>query len=145
MSLVDEIRKYWGWTGIKPTEVVGENDFGNLIIKDEDGCYWRLCPEDSYCKVIATNRSALDALSSDSAFLEDWQMTALVASASSRCGPLTDGRKYCLKIPGVLGGAYDDDNLGTAPQIELVRFSGDIARQIEKLPEGAQIQLRVMD
>ena len=145
MSLIDEIREFWGWAGIKPTEVIDENDFGNLIIKDENGCYWRLCPEDCYCKVIATNRSELDALSRDPAFLEDWHMTALVASASSRCGPLTDGRKYCLKIPGVLGGAYDDDNLGTAPQIELVRFSGDIARQIEKLPEGAQIQLRVMD
>lgn len=142
MSLIDEIRQSWGWTGIKPVEIVGENDFGNLIIKDEDGGYWRLCPEDCYCQVIAANRSELDALVIDPAFQEDWRMTALVHSASSKCGPLTDGQKYCLKIPGVLGGAYADDNLGTAPQIELVRFSGDIARQMTQLPDGAQIRLK---
>lgn len=109
MSLVEEIRQHWGWVGIKPIEVVGENDLGNFIIKDEDGKYWRLCPEDCYCKIIAANRAELDALSIDQEFLQDWYMSA------------------------------------SAPQIELVRFSGDIARQIEELPDGAQIKLRVVE
>jgi len=145
MSLVEEIRQHWGWVGIMPTEVVGENDFGNLIVRDEDGKYWRLCPEDCYCKVIAANRAELDALSTDQAFLHDWYMSALVSLAIERCGPLADGRKYCLKIPGVLGGAYGGDNLATAPQEELVRFSGDLARQIKELPDGAQVTLRVVE
>lgn len=145
MSLIDEIRQSWGWIGIEPVEVVGENDFGNLIIKDEDGKYWRMCPEDCYCKVIAANRAELDALSGDQEFLQDWYMSTLVSLANNQCGPLTEGRKYCLKIPGVLGGAYGGDNFASAPQIELVRFSGDIARQIEELPDGAQISLRVVE
>ena len=145
MSLVDEIRESWGWAGIEPVEVVGENDFGNLIIKDEDGRYWRLCPEDCYCEVIAANRAELDQLSIDLEFLHDWYMKALVSLASDKCGPLTDGRKYCLKIPGILGGAYGGDNLATAPQVELVRFSGDLARQIKDLPEGSPIKLKWID
>lgn len=145
MSLVEEVRQSWGWVGIDPVEVVGENDFGNLIIKDEDGRYWRLCPEDCYCKVIAANRTELDALSTNQDFLEDWYMAALVSLANDLCGPLSEGRKYCLKIPGVLGGAYGGENLATAPQLELVRFSGHIARQIEELPDGAQIKLRVTE
>ncbi|MEX8505754.1 T6SS immunity protein Tdi1 domain-containing protein [Leptothrix ochracea] len=145
MSLVEEVRQSWGWVGIEPVEVVGENDFGNLIIKDEDGKYWRLSPEDYYCKVIAANRAELDALSSNQDFLQDWYMAALVSLANDQCGPLSEGRKYCLKIPSVLGGAYGGDNLATAPQVELVRFSGHIARQIEELPDGAQIKLRVTE
>ncbi len=145
MSLVEDIRQYWGWVGIEPLDVVGENDFGNLIIKDEDGKYWRLCPEDCYCKVIATNRAELDALSTDQKFLQDWYMSALVSLAVDQCGPLADGRKYCLKTPGILGGAYGGDNLAIAPQVELVRFSGDVARQIEELPDGAQIKLRIVE
>jgi hypothetical protein len=145
MSLVEEIRQHWGWVGIEPVEVVGENDFGNLIIKDEDGKYWRLCPEDCYCKVIAASRAELDALSIDQEFLQDWYMSSLVSLANDQCGPLTEGRKYCLKIPGVLGGTYGGENVATAPQVELVRFSGDIARQIEELPDGAQITLRVVE
>jgi hypothetical protein len=145
MSLVEEIRQYWGWVGIEPVEVVGENDFGNLIVKDDDGKYWRLCPEDCYCKVIAADRCELDALSTDQEFLCDWNMAHLVSLANDQCGPLSEGRKYCLKIPGVSGGAYGGDNLATAPQIDLVRFSGDIARQIEELPDGAKIKLQVVE
>jgi hypothetical protein len=145
MNLVDEIRQSWGWVGIEPIEVVGENDFGNLIIKDEDGKYWRLCPEDCYCEVIANNRSELDQLSTDQEFLHDWYMSALVSLANDKCGPLTEGRKYCLKIFGVLGGDYGADNLATAPQVEIVRFSGDIGRQIKDLPVGSQVKLRVVD
>jgi hypothetical protein len=145
MSLVEEIRQSWGWVGIEPVEVVGENDFGNLIIKDKDEKYWRLCPEDCYCKVIADNRAELDSLSTNPDFLRDWYMAALVSLANDQCGPLGEGRKYCLKIPGVLGGAYGGDNLATVPQVELVRFSGDIARQIEELPDGARIKLQVVE
>ncbi len=145
MSLVEEIRLSWGWVGLEPTEIVGENEFGNLIVKDEDGKYWRLCPEDCYCKVIAANRSELDALSSDQEFLRDWYVAALVSLANEQCGPLIEGRKYCLKIPGILGGTYGSDNLATASQIDLVRMSGDIARQIEELPDRAHIKLRVVE
>jgi Domain of unknown function (DUF1851) len=145
MDLVEEIRQSWGWVGIEPVEIVGENDFGNLIVKADDGSYWRLCPEDGYCKVIARNRAELDELSADKEFLEDWYVTQLVSLAMDRCGPLPDGLKYCLKIPGFLGGTYGGDNLATAPQVELVRFSGDIARQIEELPEGSPIKLKFVE
>jgi hypothetical protein len=65
MDLISEIRSAWGWVGIDPHEVVGENDFGNLIIKDTDGKYWRMCPEDVYCEIVANNRDELDKLSQD--------------------------------------------------------------------------------
>jgi hypothetical protein len=44
-----------------------------------------------------------------------------------------------------LGGAYGRDNLATAPLVELVRLSGDIARQIKDLPDSAQIRLRTVE
>lgn len=145
MSLVNEIKISWGWIGIEPVEIVGENDFGNLIIKDREGKYWRLCPEDCLCEVIAANRTELDQISKDQKFLRDWYMTALVSLAKTKCGPLTAGNKYCLKIPGVLGGEYKIHNLAIAPQVELIGVSGDIARQIQKLPDGTQVNLNVVD
>jgi hypothetical protein len=145
MSLLDEIRQYWGWAGIEPVDIVGENDFGNLIVEDEEGKYWRLCPEDCYCEVVAGSREELGRLQTDQEFLQDWYMRDFVALANDLCGPLSQGRKYCLKIPGVLGGAYGRDNLATAPLVELVRLSGDIARQIKDLPDSAQIRLRTVE
>jgi hypothetical protein len=145
MSLVEAIRQAWGWIGLEPVEVVGENDFGNLIIKDVDGKYWRLSPEECSCEVVASSRQELDALSNDQEFLHDWYMSALVSLANDICGPLTEGRKYSLKIPALLGGAYGGENLASAPLVELVRLSGHIAKETKDLPDGAQIKLRVVD
>jgi hypothetical protein len=145
MELIETIREAWGWAGVEPVEVVGENDFGHLVIKDKQGTYWRLRPESCSCKMIARNRAELDSISRDQEFLRDWYMADLVSLAKERCGTLSEGRKYCLKIPAVLGGTYGEDNLATAPLIELVGLSGDIARQIEGLPDGAQVELRVME
>jgi len=143
MRLLDEVRRAWGWVGIEPVELIDDNDFGNLILKDIYGQYWRLCPEELCCEVVASSREELDRLAKDQEFLRDWYMRALVDQAFQRLGVLAPGRKYCLKIPGVLGGEYGGDNLGTISFDELIRASGHIAQQIADLPDGASIQLSV--
>lgn len=145
MSILSEIEKSWSWVGIRPTEVIGENDFGNLMIKDMDGCYWRLSPEDLSCRVVAQTRAELDRLSADQEFLRDWYMRPLVEQAREKCGPLPEGRKYCLKIPGALGGEYGGDNLATISFDELIRASGHLAQQTKDFPEGAKVRLRVTE
>jgi len=145
MELIASIGRGWGWCGIQPEEVVGENDFGNLMVRDMRGMYWRICPEDLYCRVIAEDRAALDAVSKDQEFLRDWYATALVEQARERLGPLEHGRKYCLKIPGPLGGEYGGQNLAHIQLTELIEASGSMAQQIEGLPSGSKVQLQVTE
>lgn len=145
MKLIEEIEKAWAWAGLKPTEVVGENDFGNLIIKDIAGSYWRLCPEDLYCNRVANNRAELDALSQSQDFLHDWYMEALVKQARNKLGLLRRGYKYCLKIPSVLGGQYEESNMATISLHEQVAISGHLAKEIHDLPNGAQVRLNVSE
>ncbi|WP_229507291.1 DUF1851 domain-containing protein [Pseudoduganella rivuli] len=99
MTLIEEIRSAWGWTGLVPDEVVGQNDFGNLIVRDIDGLYWRICPEELDRQVIANSRAQLDVLSNDKEFLQDWCLSRMVEIAKSMFGELSNDRKYCLKIP----------------------------------------------
>jgi hypothetical protein len=143
MPLINIIEESWGWTGLRPLVVVGDNAFGNLIVKDVDERYWRLCPEELYCRMIAASGAELDALSNDQDFLHDWNMSELVRQASERLGQLPPGFKYCLKIPGVLGGEYGGDNLATMSLEALVSASGSIARQIDQIPDGASTSLVV--
>jgi len=145
MNIIEAIKVSWGWVGIEPEEIIGENDFGNLIVKDDIGRYWRLCPEDIYCQVIAENRNELDALSTNQDFLADWYMAALTEQAKEKLGSLLPGRKYHLVIPSVLGGEYELSNIRTVPQIEQIHFSGDIGKKISELPDGAKVQLRVIE
>ena len=76
--------------------------------------------------------------------LADQRLDLLVV-ARERVGALRPGFKYCLKIPGTLGGEYGGDNLGTISLGELISVSGDIAQQIKDLPDGAKIRLSIVD
>ena len=145
MELIATIKESWGWAGLDPAQVVGDNDFGNLIIKDHAGRYWRLCPEDPSCKLIAQNRVELDALSHDQKFLHSWYMRELVVQARSAIGPLRHGYKYSLKIPAILGGEYGGSNLASTPLQELVSLAGSVAKQIDGLPDGAKVRLVVTE
>lgn len=145
MSVLAEIQAAWSWAGLRSQEVVWENDFGNLIIKDVAGRYWRLCPEELKCSVIAENRKDLDRLALDPWFLHDWNARHLVKMAREACGPLSEGRKYTLKIPAVLGGTYAPENLATIGLRELIVAAGDIARQIKEYPDGTTVHLRIVE
>ena len=145
MEIIDCIIKAWGWTGLEPSEIVGENDFGNLMVRDTQGLYWRLCPEDLSCQVIARDRAELDSLSKDQEFLHDWYMASLVEQAEQSLGPLSAGQKYGLRVPGPLGGEYGGSNIAKLAWSDLVLASGHIAEQIHELPEGATVRFSVVD
>ena len=143
--MLDVIREAWCWTGLDPMEIAATSAFGNVIVKDVAGAYWRICPEDAYCAVIANSTPEYEALYQDSEFLRDWEMQSLVVEANREVGPLRDGYSYCLKVPGAVGGEYAAHNLGAVPTAELLSFSGNLAEQIKDLPDGAEIELKVVD
>jgi hypothetical protein len=143
-NIVSEVSESWGWVGLEPKEVIAENEFGNLIIKDTQGQFWRLCPEDVYCEVIAATTDEYNLLIKDQEFMEDWLMLAMVEKAKISVGTLAPGYKYHMVIPGILGGEYGGENVKSAPLTELVRFSGNLGKQINELPDGAEIELKVV-
>ena len=110
-TVIDLIQEVWGWSGIDPAEVVSVNAFGNLIVRDQGGAFWRICPEGVSCQVIADSADAYANLLEDEEFLCDWQMTPLVQEARIRIGPLREGESYCFKNLPVIGGEYGGENL----------------------------------
>ena len=63
-------------------------------------------------------------------------MAPLVELARASLGPISEERCYCLKLPAVLGGAYDSANFGTVTRLELLAFAGDVAEQINNAGNG---------
>lgn len=141
--MLTAINKAWDWIGVRAIEIVKINDFGNVIFKSKENEFWRICPEELYCEKIADSLSTLEILLQDSEFIEDWEMLNLVKIAKETVGKLNEGEKYCLKLPGVLGGEYKLENIGKVSQLEQIRFSGDLAKQIKDLPDGTKFKLTV--
>ena len=140
MSIIETINESWNWAGLAPESIVVDNKFGNAIVKDIDGAYWRICPEEAEVNIIASSEEQLKSMWDDEDFRVDWLMSNLVEEAENKFGELADGRKFCLKVLGVLGGEYDISNVGTISFDELISFSGHVAKEIDGLPDGSQIQ-----
>lgn len=143
--MLTTIRESWSWTGLKPADIQAANAFGNLIVRADDGAYWRICPEELKCEIVARDAAGFDALWASEDFQVDWQMTRLVELALASLGPVDDERCYCLKRPAVLGGNYDTANFATIARQELVAFTGDVAEQIKDLPDGTSINFEWTD
>lgn len=139
-ELLQAIRDDWSWAMPPPQRVCDVNKFGNVLVLVEDGSVWHICPEDLEATEVAGDLAELESVRSDPEFQEDWAMTVLVEQAEAQFGAQPEGRCFCLKIPGVLGGEYSIENMATNSVPELVSFAGHVGKQIEDLPDGAQIR-----
>ena len=144
-SLLQTIREAWAWRGFEPVELVDLNAFGEAIVRTEDQAFWRISPDELSLNRIADTPAAFETLRLDPAFAEDWRMERLVEVALQFLGPTPLGRCYYFVIPPVLGGAYDAANMQFVRLTELHSLAGDLACQIDGLPDGAQIELKVVD
>jgi hypothetical protein len=132
MSILDTVTAAWGWVGITPEKIIAENEFGNLIIKDLEGMYWRLCPEDLYCEVVADDDADYNELVKDEEFNQDWFMEVMVQKATEKFGPLEEGFKYHMLEPGALGGKYAVFNIKPIELERIVKFSGELAQKVHR-------------
>lgn len=126
-------------------EIVERNEFGNFIVLGEDQAYWRICPEELTCEVVAGSQPDYLQLVESEDFQMDWNMTNLVQLARTHLGRLKEGWAYYLVVPATFGGRYYEANIRSVPLEELIGHSGDWALAIKDLPDGAQIELRVID
>lgn len=141
MTLLQVIERAWGWKGLKPVSVIARNAFGNVIVKDTAGAFWRIIPEELSCAVIARGDDDYAVLKGDADFMADWAMTNLQQEALGSLGNVPEGRCYCFKIPAALGGEYAVGNLGTIALEELIAVAGNLSFQIDGLPDGTPVQL----
>ncbi len=139
--MIETITKSWGWLGIEATKLIATNNFGNIVFETKDKSIWRICPEEIYCKKVADNVAAFDALKEEPDFIEDWSMSEIVAAAKEELGELKDDERYCLKLPSILGGLYEKSNFGKIPHQKLISYSGAIGFEIKDLPDGQTIRI----
>jgi len=145
MDILQTIADAWNWKGIEPVEIVDQNAFGNVIVRTIAGSFWRIRSEVPCAEPIAYSESQLIEIRNDPEFVLDWEMKLLVQKAKDMLGDPGVGRCYCLKMPAILGGEYRSANLGTISLLEILSFSGYLAKQVDGLPEGSQMRLKIVD
>jgi len=141
--LLAAVAEGWGWKIGKPVEIVATNLFGNAIVKSDAGQFFRIIPEEWRCDLLATSATELEEKRKSEDFICDWEMALMVLRAETAVGTLATGEAYYLVLPGVLGGKYSEENIRKITLVELLGFSGDMARQLEGVPDGSQVRIVV--
>src|SRR6266850_3062106 len=134
--LLEAIAEGWSWKLGKPVAIVATNRFGNAIVQNEEGLFFRIMPEEWQCELLACCSEELEEKRKRDDFVRDWEMLALVQRAEVALGPLADGEVYYLVVPGCLGGKYAEENMQKNSLRELLAYSGEMARQIDDVPDG---------
>ena len=140
-TLLQAISEGWSWKLGVPVEVIATNRFGNAIVRNSDGEFYRLMPEEWQCELLARTPAELEEKRKKEDFVRDWEMTPLVERAVAAHGPLAAGECFFLVKPGLLGGKYEVQNIRKIPLPELLSYSGSMAEQIQDVPDGGQVVL----
>jgi hypothetical protein len=67
---------------------------------------------------------------------------SLARAWQSKYGSLPLGTRLAPKLPFILGGRYEIDNLAPVDEVEAVGFRLSIAKQIRDLPDGSKVILK---
>lgn len=139
------LRREWSWVLPEPLGIVAWNAFGNALVETVDGSVWRVCPEDLSAEFVAP-RADLDARFADPEFAADWFVEPWVQMARQAVGPVGKGECYGFKVWPILAGGdgYTADNLAIKTRLEWLAASGAVGRQVQALPDGASIELKVL-
>jgi hypothetical protein len=119
-----------------------EDIFGGQFCIYENKIY-AFDPETAEIELLAENLQGWA-----SAILEDYDYLTgypLAHEWQKRSGAIPPGKRLAPKIPFIAGGEYVIDNLYIADPIELMKFRGNIAKQIKDLPDGTEINFKVVE
>ena len=136
-----------GWTFLIPSELTIwlANRFGDLFVVPDDGAVHILDIGQGSFTRVADDRDTFCRLIDQPGNANDWLMIPLVDRLVATGHLLTPGRCYGYRLPPLLGGGYDLDDIITLPILEHLRFHADLHRQLKDLPDGTRVRLVVDD
>jgi hypothetical protein len=128
----------WAWIGLGGKVPLFVSPFGDVFFRADDGIWWLDTLEGALTRPWIT----AEELNADLATPEgqDRYLLAGLAQGAERRGVVpTASQVYGFKIPPVLGGALDVDNVEVIDFVVAVNIAGQLHDQLRDIPPGAPI------
>jgi hypothetical protein len=134
----------WGWLLPSEFNLWIVTRLCDLIIVDDDGAVRFVDVSAGSLETIASSREEFFGTVDGAGNGENWFALSLVDKCVESGLKLSPGRCYGLTIPAVLGGEYSLENVRSVDIRDYLSFLADVHQQIADLPDGAQVELRVV-
>ncbi|WP_395327989.1 hypothetical protein WBP06_12225 [Novosphingobium sp. BL-8H] len=141
---VKALNTAWSWTGVDFAEIVAHSLMGHMLVTDTAGAFHYVDPEMGTVTLLGDEAAARDHMALDET-QAIWRADALIDAGTKRLGFNALGEVYSLTLPALIAGDYAPENLIRIDFVKLIYLTGDLARQTRDLPDGAAVQLKVID
>ena len=136
------------WAGLLPeTEfnVWVANRFGDIVIVLNDGTVHMLDVGVGKIERLAGSRDEFASRLDDDDNADRWLLITLTDSCVAEGLTLNSGQCYGWKVPPLLGGKYEVDNVEPTDIAVHYKLLADIWRQTKDLPDGTPVRMVVTD
>lgn len=137
----DEFRlalESWAWLDLSGKTPVFASLFGDVFFRSDDG-WWYL---DTLEGTLSQRWPTQEELDSELAMEEGqdrYLLGGLARSARDRGIVLEPQQVYDFRVPPVLGGALDVENIAAVDFVVAVNIAGQLHDQVRELPPGTPI------
>ena len=140
MMELSQVAKDWSWLiALDGMGLVTVSPFGDLLLRDSSG---------AFC-LLDVNFGELQYATSegtDPAILFPYAFDMRIASKYIEAGLLpADGQCFGYRNPLVTRGSLGVENVYIATLSEYISFMGDFHRQIQDVPDGATVTIKVIN
>ena len=134
----------WRWLLGGHARLVGWTASGDLFVTDVRGAVLHLDTGAGQFEEVAPNAVDFHITLRDESQAEALLLLPVVRAFEQRHGPLGSGECRGFTTLPVFGGTYTTENRYRLSIAEHAAFTGNVHRQIRDLPEGAQVQLKIV-
>ena len=139
--------KAWSWLVPEPWEPIICSVVGGVFLETPDGTVLWLDTGTGLVEQVAESREHFEeTCRSSSELVAEWFLPPLVERLHAAGKKPTEGECYGFTIlPVFAEGKYDTDNMFVLPIKEQLVGLADVHRQLNGLPDGAPVQIKVVD
>lgn len=128
----------WAWVGVHGKVPILASLFGDVILQDQSG-YWFLDTVEGTLSRPWQSRDAVQSTLDSNEGQDQYLLGGLAFAAHASGLVLADYEVYSFKVPPVLGGQFDVDNIEVTDFVVGVNLAGQLHEQVKDLPPGTKI------
>jgi hypothetical protein len=134
-----ELMEDWRWLLQGQFRVVAGSMFGDWFVERPEGPVEMVDAMEGSLRQLASSASEFHRLINTRENQEEWLLSELVATLHEK-GLIPGARQcYAFKVPPVLGGKAESDNVHVMDLAVWVSICGQLHRQLQALPPGTKI------
>ena len=140
-AALEELSEAWSWLLPEPVEPVTASALGDVFFqKGSEAVYWLNTGTAEITRIAESRAAFMELLKTEKA--DEWFMPGLIQELLNAGKHLKPDHCYTYAVlPIFKEGKYEVSNLNPVPAREHFGLTGTLHRQVNNLPDGAQVQV----